>query len=168
MGAVPVVLILQRPGQLDAQRVGLLALGQPVADDHHQQTNQQRHDDLHIHVHTQSSAVHQRIHQNRDRRDDPQHQAHHLVIEIVRLGIHLEAAQGAQPLRRHQNQRHDEHANSLAAPAVHLASSVEVDRELLRQLIPQDDARQHRQQGDNGRDDQRLAIFLQHNRSLSF
>ena len=163
MGAVPVILIIQRPGQLDAHGVALLAFGEPVANDHHHQAHQQRHEDLHVHVQAQGCTVGQaNAAHHRDHRADPEHKAHHPTIDVVRLGIHLEAAQNAYPVQRHNDRGQAEDGKRLAAPVIRLARWAKVRRHPLRQLVPQNQAHQNRQEHHNSSNDERLAVFLQH------
>jgi len=84
---VPVFFAVEGPGDLDADGIVLLALGQVIADDRKQQTHKHRHDHFYPDFLAQSHRIGNGIEQIGDHRDDPQNQMQNLLWMIVFLGI---------------------------------------------------------------------------------
>ena len=137
VGLVPVFLVVQCPGDLDAHGVVLLALGQVIAHDGQHKTHKNGHDHLHPDRLTQSRQIGEGAQKNAHNGNDPKYQLQDLVRVIFLLGVGG-STQNAQPLDRQQQTRQAEYRKGLAAPAVNFTGSIPVGGDLLRQLIPQD------------------------------
>ena len=74
VGPGPVFLAVQSPGDLDADGVILLALGQIIADDGKYETYEDRHDHFHGHILAQSGCVGDHEQQVRNGGDEPKDQ----------------------------------------------------------------------------------------------
>jgi len=164
VGLVPVFLIGQGPGELDAHGVGLGAFGKQVAYNQEHQSHQQRHNDLNAQRVAQSGGVDEGIYHQSDHRADPQHELDHLGAVILVLGIGG-AGKHAHPVQHQQQRGHGKYSGGFAAPAIHVAVDVPVRGDLLRKLIPQQQANGDGHEQNDGGQDQKTPIFLDHSHS---
>ena len=159
VGIVPVGLVVEGPGKLDAHGLVLLALGQVVADEEEDHAHHQHHQEVHIDGHTHGGAVGHHSHQQGDHRDDPDHHTEVLLVDIFLLGVPVHH-EDAEDLHGHQEQGHEKDRIGLAAPAVGFPVGAKVDGQLVGQLVPQDQAGQDGQQGHHhGEEDESLVFF---------
>ena len=135
VGAVPVFFAVQRPGNLDADGVVLLAFGQIVADDDKQQTHKQGHHHIHGHIAAQRGNIGNGKEHQLQHRDDPQHQMQDFGRVVIFLGIGT-GSQYAQPLESQHDKGHTKDTEGLACPTIYLTGCVPVHGDLLRQLVP--------------------------------
>ena len=161
VGFVPVFFAVQRPGDLNTDGVILLAFGQVIADNGKHKSHKHRHDHFHPHIVTHGNDIGGGKDQVRQHRDDPKDQVQNLVGVIVFLRIGG-GAKHTEPLKCQHQQWHTEYQKGLTGPAVDLTGSIPMGRELVRQLIPEDEASYDREQDHQGCNDQKLPILLNH------
>lgn len=137
MGLVPVFFVVQGPGELNADGVALLALGQVVSDVEEHAAQQQAHKcwGAQEGVIAQGGGVNQSRHQRGHRWADPQHQIQDLGALSVGFGIGG-STQDADPMHCFQEQGQSEYGECLAAPSVDLAVSIPMGGDFLRELVP--------------------------------
>ena len=145
--AVPVLLGIERPRELDAHGVALLRLWQIVADDDEHHTHECGDDLRDVYIVAECIAERHCRAEHADHRHDPpadveQHRTH---VRVLRVG--LERQRQNEVERRHQP-RQAEHGERLTRPAVRLIVKAPVRRHLLRQLIIKDHAHDHGNEAD--------------------
>ena len=152
MGAVPVFLAVQGPGQPDAHGVALLGFGQVVAHQQKQAPHQHRDRGLHMDGPAHGRPQGQPAGQHRQHRNDPQADVLQGGAHVGPLGVLFQADVEKQIDGCHQA-RDTEHGKGPAGPAVWIAIEVKMGGHLLRQAAVQRQPRQDGQQADSRGED---------------
>ena len=161
VGGVPVLLVVQRPGELNAHGVALAALGKVISHNDEHDAHHQLGDQGHIHFHPQRIEVNCAAGKDGDDGAAPQDQLIHLILDILPLGVH-HGAEGAQQMYRHQKGRQAENGKSFGGPSVRHAVDIKMGGDGLRQAGPEGKAQQNGQSGNDGSEDQGPLISFQH------
>ena len=140
---VPVLLIAQRPGDLDAQRAVPPQLWQIVADPDKQHAQQHRHDPRDLRLFAQRSPIH---HAACNKRTDRQNPENHPQRPGA-LALLLRVAQGkpqADQMHKQMRQRQTENSQRLCRTAVCLSIRAPMGDQRAGQPVPHDQPEQNR------------------------
>ena len=136
MGGVPVFLVGQRPLELDAKGVVLLAFGHIISYNEEDDAQKDADEGGKVKFQAQRGGVNKTAREQRDKGHDPKNHSDGLGT-LVNLLFILARDEQTKPVKSQKNERQDDHGQGGCTPAIHLPVRSPMNGELLGELIPQ-------------------------------
>ena len=148
MGGVPVFFVFQRPLDLDADGLVLLALGHVVAQQNEGDSHKQREDQDGRDGAVQRGGVGHSAHEQGEDGDEPKPEVHDLGALVLVFGI-FSCDKHGKEMHRQEECGHEKHGDGLTAPAVRLTVGTPVGGHFFRKLLPNGKTEEDRQQNND-------------------
>ena len=148
MGMIPVILIIERPRELDADGIALAAFGQIIADDDEQDADKEGSSAGGVDGIAQRVGIDHGTGIQADNRTNPEDDIHQLFGNVLLFGV-CAHDNGAEKMAGEDEKRQTDDGEQASGISVGRAAEIEVRGNFLGKLIPKSQAEEHRQKDDD-------------------